>query len=69
VGVAHLPGQLDQFFHDLGGLDGPRLVLDNACGGPDRHEPRARKRRYDNYRHLHIPRAEAKIRLRLGVYQ
>jgi len=36
---------------------------------PDRYEPRARKRRYDNYMHLLIPRAEAKIRLFKGVYE
>ena len=36
---------------------------------PDRYEPRARKRRYDNYQHLRIPRAEAKARLRRGVYE
>ncbi len=36
---------------------------------PDRYEPRARKRRYDNYQHLRIPRAEAKARLRRGTYE
>lgn len=36
---------------------------------PDRYEPRARKRRYDNYQHLRIPRAEAKTRLRKGTYE
>jgi hypothetical protein len=36
---------------------------------PDRYEPRARKRRYDNYQHLRIPRAEAKARLRKGTYE
>jgi len=34
---------------------------------PDRYEPRARKRRYDNYQHLQRPRAEAKARLRRGI--
>jgi Transposase DDE domain len=34
---------------------------------PDRFEPRARKRRYDNFLHLQYPRAEAKARLRRGV--
>jgi hypothetical protein len=36
---------------------------------PDRYEPRARKRRYDNFQHLLIPRAEAKARLREGTYE
>jgi DDE family transposase len=36
---------------------------------PDRYEPRARKRRYDNYQHLRIPRPEAKARLRRGTYE
>jgi hypothetical protein len=36
---------------------------------PDRYEPRARKRRYDNYQHLRMPRAEAKARLRRGTYE
>jgi Transposase DDE domain len=34
---------------------------------PDRYEPRARKRRYDNFMHLLRPRAEAKARLRKGI--
>lgn len=33
---------------------------------PDRYEPRARKRRYDNFMHLQRPRAEAKARLAKG---
>lgn len=34
---------------------------------PDRYEPRARKRRYDNFRQLRRPRAEAKSLLLKGV--
>jgi hypothetical protein len=34
---------------------------------PDRYEPRARKRRYDNFMHLQRPRAEAKARLLKGI--
>jgi DDE family transposase len=34
---------------------------------PDRYEPRARKRRYDNFMHLLRPRAEAKALLLKGV--
>jgi Transposase DDE domain len=34
---------------------------------PDRYEPRARKRRYDNFMHLQQPRAEAKARLLKGT--
>ena len=34
---------------------------------PDRYEPRARKRRYDNFMHLRRPRAEAKALLLRGV--
>lgn len=36
---------------------------------PDRYEPRARKRRYDNYMQLKRPRAEAKALLAKGVYE
>jgi hypothetical protein len=36
---------------------------------PDRYEPRARKRRYDNFMHLKPPRAEAKALLEKGVYE
>jgi len=45
------------------------LVRHRVGDRPDRYEPRARKRRYDNYQHLRIPRAEAKARLRRGVYE
>lgn len=34
---------------------------------PDRYEPRARKRRYDNFMHLQRPRAQAKARLAKGI--
>lgn len=34
---------------------------------PDRYEPRARKRRYDNFMHLQRPRAQAKARLAKGT--
>ena len=34
---------------------------------PDRYEPRARKRRYDNFMHLRRPRAEAKTLLLKGI--
>jgi len=34
---------------------------------PDRYEPRARKRRYDNFMHLQRPRAEAKALLLKGA--
>lgn len=34
---------------------------------PDRYEPRARKRRYDNFKQLQRPRAEAKALLRKGI--
>jgi hypothetical protein len=45
------------------------LVQHRVADRPDRSEPRARKRRYDNYQHLRIPRAEAKARLRRGTYE
>lgn len=45
-------------------------IVQNRVGErPDRYEPRAYKRRYDNYQHLRVPRAEAKARLRKGVYK
>jgi hypothetical protein len=34
---------------------------------PDRYEPRARKRRYDNFKQLRRPRAEAKALLPKGI--
>jgi hypothetical protein len=34
---------------------------------PNRYEPRARKRRYDNFKHLQRPRAEAKALLLKGI--
>jgi hypothetical protein len=45
------------------------LAQHRVADRPDRYEPRARKRRYDNYQHLRIPRAEAKARLRRGTYE
>jgi hypothetical protein len=45
------------------------LVQHRVADRPDRYEPRARKRRYSNYQHLRIPRAEAKARLRRGTYK
>lgn len=45
------------------------LVQHRVADRPDRYEPRARKRRYDNYQHLRIPRLEAKARLRRGTYE
>jgi len=45
------------------------LVQHRVANRPDRYEPRARKRRYDNYQHLRMPRAEAKARLRRGTYE
>lgn len=45
------------------------LVQHRVADRPDRYEPRARKRRYDNYQHLQVPRAEAKARLRRGTYE
>jgi hypothetical protein len=44
------------------------LVQHRVADRPDRYEPRARKRRYDNFQHLQIPRAQAKAQLRQGVY-
>ena len=45
------------------------LAQHRVADRPDRYEPRARKRRYDNYQHLRMPRAEAKARLRRGTYE
>jgi len=45
------------------------LVQHRVGDRPDRYEPRARKRRYNNYQQLRIPRAEAKARLRRGTYK
>ena len=45
------------------------IVQHRVGNRPDRYEPRARKRRYDNYQHLLIPREEARDRLRRGVYE
>jgi hypothetical protein len=45
------------------------LVQHRVGDRPDRYEPRARKRRYNNYQQLRIPRAEAKDRLRRGTYE
>ena len=43
------------------------IAQQRVADRPDRYEPRARKRRLDNYQHLQRPRAEAKARLRRGV--
>lgn len=43
------------------------IVQHRVADRPDRYEPRARKRRYDNYQHLPRTRAEAKARLRKGI--
>jgi hypothetical protein len=43
------------------------IAQQRVGGRPDRYEPRARKRRYDNFQHLQRPRAEAKARLRRGI--
>ncbi len=43
------------------------IASHRVANRPDRFEPRARKRRYDNFLHLQYPRAEAKARLRKGV--
>ena len=45
------------------------LAQHRVADRPDRYEPRARKRRYDNYQHLQMPRAEAKARLRRGTFE
>src|SRR5262249_29339676 len=45
------------------------LAQHRVADRPDRYEPRARKRRYDNYQHLLIPRDKAKALLRRGVYE
>ena len=45
------------------------IVQHRVGNRPDRYEPRARKRRYDNYQHLLIPRKQARDRLRRGVYE
>jgi hypothetical protein len=45
------------------------LAQHRVANRPNRYEPRARKRRYDNYRYLLIPRAEANARLRKGIYE
>jgi hypothetical protein len=45
------------------------LVQHRVGDRPDRYEPRARKRRYDDYQLLRIPRAKAKARLRKGTYE
>jgi hypothetical protein len=43
-------------------------IAQHRVGGrPDRYEPRARKRRYDNFMHLQQPRAEAKAQLLKGT--
>lgn len=43
------------------------IVRHQVGDRPDRYEPRARKRRYDNFKHLLRPRAEAKALLLKGV--
>ena len=43
------------------------LVQHQVGDRPDRYEPRARKRRYDNFKQLQRPRAEAKALLLKGV--
>jgi hypothetical protein len=42
------------------------IVQHRVADRPDRYEPRARKRRYDNFMHLRRPRAEAKALLLKG---
>jgi hypothetical protein len=43
------------------------IATHQVADRPDRYEPRARKRRYDNFMHLLRPRAEAKKRLLQGI--
>lgn len=43
------------------------IATHQVADRPDRYEPRARKRRYDNFMHLQRPRAEAKKRLLRGI--
>jgi hypothetical protein len=43
------------------------IATHQVADRPDRYEPRARKRRYDNFMHLLRPRAEAKKRLLNGI--
>lgn len=43
------------------------IVQHRVGNRPDRYEPRARKRRYDNFMHLQRPRAEARKRLARGL--
>ncbi len=43
-------------------------IAQNRVGDrPDRYEPRARKRRYDNFQQLRRPRAEAQARSLKGI--
>jgi hypothetical protein len=44
------------------------LAAHRVADRPDRCEPRARKRRYDNFMHLLRPRAEAKALLLKGIW-
>ena len=48
---------------------GAAIVSHIVGNRPDRYEPRARKRRYDNFKHLQRPRAEAKALLLKGIIE
>jgi hypothetical protein len=52
---------------DLAGRILAAIATHRVADRPDRYEPRARKRRYDNFMHLLRPRAEAKNRLLRGI--
>jgi hypothetical protein len=52
---------------DLAGRIFAAIATHRVADRPDRYEPRARKRRYDNFMHLQRPRAEAKNRLFRGI--
>jgi hypothetical protein len=56
------PAELPDLAEQILAAIAQRRVADR----PDRYEPRARKRRYDNFMHLQEPRAEAKARLLKG---
>jgi hypothetical protein len=43
------------------------IATHKVADRPDRYEPRARKRRYDNFMHLLLPRHKAKARLLKGI--
>lgn len=59
AGPEELPGLAERI--------GAAIAQHRVGDRPDRYEPRARKRRYDNFKHLQRPRAEAKALLLKGI--